>query len=144
MVTIPSEGFSTASRNLASLQCAHEPPQVDVPSGVTIDPMSVASLTVHQLDKLRTARWSAPELIRSIDGHSQNIPSRHTTACCPTSSMGPLSAGMWYAVQHSWRYWKRYQCWRYWKHALKVVCQFARLDQASPESVLLTTIQAQY
>ena len=92
MVTIPSEGFLTASQNLAYLQCADDLPQVDVPPGVTIDPVATASLTVHQLDKLRTVRWSAPKVFRSRDGHSQNSCSGHTTAHCPTSSMGHLSA----------------------------------------------------
>ena len=54
--------------------------------------MAAASLTVHQLDKLRTVRWSAPEVVRSRDGHSQNNCSGHTTAHCHTSSMGHLSA----------------------------------------------------
>ena len=53
---------------------------------------ATTSLTVHQLDKLRIVRWSAPEVFRSRDGHSQNSCSGHTTAHCPTSSMGHLSA----------------------------------------------------
>ena len=70
MVMIPSEGFLTASQNLAYIQCADDLPQVDVPPGVTIDPVAAASLTVHQLDKLRIVRWLAPEVVRSRDGPS--------------------------------------------------------------------------
>ena len=92
MVTIPSEEFLTASQNLAYLQCADDLPQVHVPLGVTIDLVAAASLTVHQLDKLRTVRWSAPEVVRSRDGHSQNSCSKHKIAHCPTNSMGHLSA----------------------------------------------------
>ena len=92
MVMIPFEEFLTASQNLAYLQCADDLPQVDVPPGVTIDPVAAAILTVHQLDKLRTVRWSAPEVFRSRDGHSHNSCSGHTIAQCPTSSMGHLSA----------------------------------------------------
>ena len=92
MVMIPSEGVLTASQNLPYLQCADDLPQVDVPGGVTIDPVAAASLTVHQLDKLRTVRWSTPEVVRSRDGHSQNSYSGHTTAHCHTNSMGHLSA----------------------------------------------------
>ena len=92
MVTIPSEGFLTASQNLAYLQCADDLPQVDVPPRVIIDPVATTSLTVHWLDKLRIVRWSAPEAVRSRDGHSQNSCSVRTPAHCPTSSMGHLSA----------------------------------------------------
>ena len=94
MATIPSEVFLTTSQNLTHLQCAEDLSQVDVPPGLTIDPVAVASLTVHQLDKLRTVRWSAPELFSPRDDHSQNNHSRHATAHCPTSLVGPLSASI--------------------------------------------------
>ena len=92
MVTIPSERVLTTLQNLAYLQCADDLPQVDVPPGATIDPVATASLTVHQLDKLRIVRWSALEVVRSRDGHSQNSCSGHTIAHCHTSSMSHLSA----------------------------------------------------